>query len=207
MRAARLAMILLALSGAGSAQAGLLRHSLVPGLDDGRTTLDPATGLEWLDLSETLGSSVPGILAGAGTVPGGAGGWIPSGWRYATSSEICGLFEPLTGPVLGCSGSGVQSPQGIAQLQGLLGVTDVEPGPGAGLRYSRGYYGAGEGLATLLQFDGAAIAELGSGDGAGDPGTGHYLVRAGVVPESAALFGLWAALGALISLRRAAVYG
>jgi hypothetical protein len=201
VRAARLALALFATLAAADARAGLIQHSLVAGSGDGRVSFDPSTGLEWLDLTETLGHSVPGILAGAGFDPTAGVGWVPSGWRYATRHELCGLFEPLSGPVAGCSGSGVQSPEGIAELQALLGITDAQPGPGAGFLYSRGYYGAGEGLATLLRFDGAAIAELGAGDGAGDPGTGHYLVRPASVPEPSGPFALCTAVCAMVSLR------
>jgi len=195
----RVAVLLWAALCAGSAHAELIPHSLVPGMQDGRVTFDPSTGLEWLDLSETLGHSVGAILAGAGTDPSAGKGWIPAGWRYATLGEICGLFEPLSGPVAGCGSSGPQVPEGVAELQALLGVTEIQPGPGAGFLYSRGYYARGEGLATLLVFNGAAAAELGSGDGTADPGTGHYLVRP--VPEPTVLLGLGAALGAMRARR------
>lgn len=56
---------------------------------DGKVTRDPYTGLEWLDLTETLGLSINQILAGAGP----AGGWISVlGFRYATVTEVENLF-------------------------------------------------------------------------------------------------------------------
>ncbi|MEM7411020.1 MAG: PEP-CTERM sorting domain-containing protein [Myxococcota bacterium] len=57
---------------------------LAPG--DGLGTLEEESGLVWLDLSETTNLSTDAVL-------GGAGGWIPGGWRYASASEVCGLFE------------------------------------------------------------------------------------------------------------------
>ena len=55
-------------------------------IDQGDTTLDPNTGLEWLDLSFTQGKSYDSIL-------GGEGGFITSmGYRFATRSETTQLF-------------------------------------------------------------------------------------------------------------------
>jgi hypothetical protein len=47
-------------------------------------TRDTNTGLDWLDWTATSNLSVSQIL-------GGSGGWLSLGFRYATTSEVCGL--------------------------------------------------------------------------------------------------------------------
>ena len=57
-----------------------------PLIDRGNKTFDPRTGLEWLDLTETLGLSVDQVLAGAG-------GWTTAeGFTYATQAQVLTLF-------------------------------------------------------------------------------------------------------------------
>lgn len=53
---------------------------------DGLVTRDPETGLDWLDLG--------GVTTNLSydDIQGGAGGWLASGWRYATQAEVCALF-------------------------------------------------------------------------------------------------------------------
>lgn len=46
---------------------------------------DNATGLYWLDLSQTKGLSMANVKSGEG-------GWIPNGWRYANADETVSLF-------------------------------------------------------------------------------------------------------------------
>src|SRR5262245_29957593 len=85
-----LAVTLLALP----AQAELLEVDLLaPG--DKLITRDTETGLDWLD----LGGVTTNLSYDA--VHGGAGGWLASGWRYATEAEVCALFVAHAG-VLAC---------------------------------------------------------------------------------------------------------
>jgi hypothetical protein len=58
-------------------------------VDSGRTTLDTETGLEWLDLTETMGISYFDLLGELN--PGG----LFEGYRYASTGELYGLFEGL----------------------------------------------------------------------------------------------------------------
>jgi len=67
-----------ALSTAASATSFLLDH--------GDTTLDSNSGLEWLDLTLTNGKSHDDIV-------GGYGGYLTSGWRYASMDELIQLFN------------------------------------------------------------------------------------------------------------------
>lgn len=102
----------------GEAVAQLSEVDLVAGSGDAKVTLDAATGLYWLDVPEVTNVSVTDILAGAD-------GWIGSGWRYATPSEICGLFASYALAVLSCGGASPASTSGdvVGTLQSFLGLT------------------------------------------------------------------------------------
>lgn len=63
---------------------GAVRAELI---DQGRTTLDTETGLEWLDVSETVGVSPRDIIVD------GYGGLAAEGWVHGTLDEIASLFE------------------------------------------------------------------------------------------------------------------
>lgn len=58
---------------------------------DNLITQDTASGLEWLDLTVTVGMSYDAVSAQLGT--GGA----YEGWRYATTSEVIGFFDAFGG--------------------------------------------------------------------------------------------------------------
>lgn len=60
---------------------------------DGLATLDTETGLEWLDLDQTVEVSFDDIAAGYG-------GWAAAGWRPAVSSEVCALIEGYVTPIV-----------------------------------------------------------------------------------------------------------
>jgi hypothetical protein len=196
-------LFLLILAGVRSAGAALIEaHLVAPG--DARITRDTATSLEWLDVNETVGFSVAEILAGGGNDPSGPGGWITNGWRYATLQDVCGLFEPRTGPLLGCSSSSptVPSPGGIEELQNFLGVTDTRPEPpGGSIETTDGFYGEGAGLASLLtSTSGSGFAGVIPGGGTAGPGVGHYLIRD--LPETS-VFRLFSGFLGLLLLTRA----
>ena len=63
---------------AGSSEATLI--------DLGRATRDLDAGLDWLDLTETVGFSFNEII-------GGAGGLLDAGWTFATGSQVCDLIS------------------------------------------------------------------------------------------------------------------
>jgi len=88
--------------------------------DNGSTTVDTGTGLEWLDLTETQGLSYNQVLAQTG-----AGGLF-AGYRFAEAYEVETLFDNAggTGPYLG------SDPSHDAFVPGLLslwGVTLADP--------------------------------------------------------------------------------
>jgi hypothetical protein len=117
MRVEALALATLLVS-ATPAAAQLSSVDLVPGSGDGKVTRDAATGLFWLDLTETKNLSVPDVL-------GGAGSWIATGWRYATPAEICSLFAAYAIAVGSCGSGSASSAPGdhLLALQQFLGVT------------------------------------------------------------------------------------
>ncbi len=59
-------------------------------MNQGSTTLDPATGLEWLDLTLTAGQSYDAVAAGYG-------GYTTGGWKYATRDQVAQLFTDAGG--------------------------------------------------------------------------------------------------------------
>jgi hypothetical protein len=126
--------LLIRLAGATPAAAQLSHVDLVPRSGDAKITFDAATGLYWLDLTETVNLSVPDI-------GGGSGGWIASGWRYATPTEICNLFAHYALAVQDCGSASATSAPGdhVGGLQQFVGVT-AENGLN---RTSAGFYDDG----------------------------------------------------------------
>ncbi|MDQ7250623.1 hypothetical protein [Dongia sedimenti] len=59
-------------------------------VDQGMTTLDSNTGLEWLDITLTQGQSYNAVAAGYG-------GYTTSGWRFATITDLYQLFTDAGG--------------------------------------------------------------------------------------------------------------
>ena len=62
-----------------------LVEGLCDGTPDSTVTCDSATGLEWLDLTQTTGFSVNAVL-------GGAGGFLDAGWTVADLAAVELLF-------------------------------------------------------------------------------------------------------------------
>jgi hypothetical protein len=115
---------LLAAAFAAPAQAQLSSVDLyTPG--DGLITRDADTGLDWLDVTQTTNLSYDQIQ-------GGAGGWIPGGWRYATQSEVCHLWTSYAGAPSCISATG--SGQPFPPLQSFIGVTEHPVGPVSSIR-------------------------------------------------------------------------
>jgi hypothetical protein len=84
-------LAVLAITGwAGAANASLI--------DNGNSTIDTLTGLEWLDLTATQGQSFNSVM-------GGFGGYIAAGYRVANGTELCGLFAALGDTISNCGGN------------------------------------------------------------------------------------------------------
>ncbi len=60
-------------------------------IDHGNYTTDTSSGLDWLDLTETIDMTYAEVTAQLG--PGGS----LQGWRYATVSEVSGFFDAFGG--------------------------------------------------------------------------------------------------------------
>ncbi len=86
-------------------------------IDFGGFFRDTDSGLDWLDVTSTLGLSYDDIV-------GGAGGWVTAGWRHATSEELCVLWN--AGPscfhinTISLSTSIAQANQGFLNLFGFV---------------------------------------------------------------------------------------
>ena len=59
-----------------------------------RATLDSNTGIEWLDLSETVGMSMDYVVSQTG------GGGEFAGWRLPTSDELNVFFDEIIDPAV-----------------------------------------------------------------------------------------------------------
>jgi len=79
-------------------------------IDRGQHTTDTATELDWLKLDRLVGYSYEEVL-------NGAGGYLHSGWRYATQEEVVNLFTEYIGPSNGLY-FGVMSAQSTSYFQG-----------------------------------------------------------------------------------------
>lgn len=93
-------------------------------IDNGVTTLDTSNSLEWLDLTQTSGFSVAGILQGDG-------GFAADGWVHATGQEISNLITSFLGsastPNFDVSGNAssfdILANADAVELVNLLGAT------------------------------------------------------------------------------------
>jgi hypothetical protein len=167
-------------------------------IDQGVTTLDTATNLEWLDMSQSVGLSAKSIIDG--TDPGDLG---DAGWALATVSQIttlaqnAGIAAPFNGTLTPSNYAGTHL------LISLLGAT------GGGLGFSSIQSFSADGLfflptPTLLEFcfgsscfGGAIIPGFPVPSVVSNSHIGSWLVRPVSVPEpmplaliGIALFGL-----------------
>jgi len=201
---------LIALAGlliAPSASAMLVEGDLFAA-GDGRVTIDQATGLEWLDLTETDGDSYNQVLSSSFVTQ--------DGFRYATRAEVetflgkdhANFAEPLAGGWL--EADKLPATQ-ILDLMGCTGDCDTGRNPfaqGLTAALSDASAWAGQSFKITANFDGDIsnpLSEATRGDAArslnklktaGDEKIGSFLVRVGTggstpVPEPSAalLFG------------------
>jgi beta-glucanase (GH16 family) len=113
---------------AGTGQPAIRIEAAQALIDNGDTTIDTASGLEWLDLTATQGVTAQDVLAGFG-------GFIDDGWTFATVDQVCGLLGALGDDTINCTTGavGVQmDPANAETFVNLLGNT---------LATGRGTYG------------------------------------------------------------------
>lgn len=145
-------------------------------------TLDTTTGLHWLTLTATLGESYDDVVAGAG-------GFTSAGWRHATLSEICALFEAYLVPVYPpepCPGTFTSFPtivtsSSMIELLGHLGVTNFsDPSLNASGSIGVAQSGGGpvSGVLVLTSVAGPfyAASSMPVEPDTQDPTLGHFLV-------------------------------
>lgn len=114
------ASLVILVSGAVGARAELVpRDLLEPG--DGLITLDTSTGLEWLDVTRTVGLSINAVRVDFGGLPAG---------RLATEEEVVGLF--LSAGVFDVGGTCLENEPGVRCLLDMMGVTFVDVSGGFG---------------------------------------------------------------------------
>lgn len=107
------------------------------GTSDSMVTCDETSGLEWLDLNETLDLSVSDFLADVGA-------WISDGWQFATSSLVDQLF--VNGGAIELTGIPTAANAAAAlTFLDLIGATIFDEG-------AQGYADFGGGLGALPGF-------------------------------------------------------
>lgn len=167
---------------------------------DGGVTIDTLTNLEWIDLTRTTNLSFNDIMSGNGNT------WLADGWRYATTSDVCGLFGTYGAIPSPCPRPGyfvaVAPTSTVLALQSLFGVTDVA---GTGSRRAGGFFddGSGNGLigwASITQSyyelkDGFEVEADDIYLSESGPRWGNFLVRP--VPEPSTALALMTGLAML----------
>ncbi len=103
------ALLLLATLGLAPSASGSL-------IDMGAFSRDEASGLDWLDLTQTARLSFS-------QVAGGEGGWIAHGWRYATEGEVRLFLTQYAGS---SDGGEAEDPEMIRFLD-VVGATAEPP--------------------------------------------------------------------------------
>ena len=162
----------------GFATAGLV--------DNGTSMIDGSTGLEWLDLTETVGLSYNAVEAGPL--------YSVEGYRHATADEVRTLFLNAGFPTVFAASSPGNNPAGT-DLLNFLGCTDgfcrggddargrgrgfVSTGPNANRVYRPTYFRFNAGSGNAVRVASALRTDtFPQTPNAGTGGTGHFLVRA-----------------------------
>ena len=175
IRVKRSLAMLFFVSWAGAANAVLV--------DNGLTTIDTETGLEWLDITETVGLSYNAVLGSAFVVN--------DGYRYASEAEVFELYN-------NAGGTGTVNVQFLAEntapailLLGLMGCTSElvgNPCDGVPEDWSTAMWGASSEFIGLIDDhpSGGVLAtrwvSYGNDDASFRQDVGSFLVRASGPP-------------------------
>ena len=103
-------------------------------IDNGIYTTDTASGLDWLDLTETTNISYNQMLAQINNPSS-----MYSNFRYATLAELDQLIQPFNLTTGNMVNSGFSTD--IANLSDYLGITMFESPPGTAGFIGTGFYG------------------------------------------------------------------
>jgi hypothetical protein len=176
----------------GVAQAALI--------DQGNTTLDTASGLTWLDLTESTFKAPSTVIANFGI------GGLYAGYRYATEIELRSFFVNA-GFGDSTSTNDLVKYNAAVKFQALVGITAA----GGGSTLSNGYFGDADGihfgygaLVTNPGLLGSYVTILPRnfvGDAPVEPTVGSWLVLS-AVPEVTSLFMMVSGLGCVGLLLR-----
>jgi hypothetical protein len=189
----------------GLAMLGLAGTSHGALIDNGLTTLDDATSLEWLDVTSTMNMSYSVALTSTYVTV--------DGYRHATQSEIFTLYSNAGMTGIGGGFSSSNHSPSIALLS-LLGVTHTQSVEQYQLGwYDNGSSGTSANVAELIRytasggFGASAIPRTSnptpnSSPTSTSPIIGHYLVRSSVVPVPAAAWLFGSALIGLVGIKR-----
>ena len=173
-------------------------------IGNGNYTTDTATGLDWLDLTKTIGRSYSDISSKFSVAQ------EFEGWRYATALETQNLYVEFGFPVTSIVGQA--SSEDIARvnnLRGLLGDTLT----GSTILDSYGTFGfvidsSGHTRDMHARITGnlrnthTQILTNPTGDSGARDYAGSYLVRTSAVPVPAALWLFGSALIGLVGIKR-----
>jgi len=183
------ALLLLAVVSASASSAALFTVDLVAGSGDGLLTVDSATGLEWLDVTTTVGQAYSAVESGP---------FVGSlGFRFASAAEVEGLWinAGAEGTFTNDSSSNVSvlNYDAAILLLDLMGCSQLVGCDGVGQTWHIAMYGPSSHnvsaalIAASLPPTSDAAMWLDFGQTVDFPrraDVGSYLVRA--VPEAAA---------------------
>ena len=170
-------------------------------------TRDTRTGLDWLDLTATLGLSV-------GDITDDAGGWASRGFVYASTPQVQQLFLDADPSNPAVNVSAAKIPAALVLLD-LLGVTNPGPSNNEFDVLGNGIEGVGEPGANLAYFadygtdTAVTVGFLFVRDGTApitfkDPMVGSFLVRTPAsIPEPSTILLLTVGLMGMTVSRRA----
>lgn len=176
---------------------------------DAMITRDTDTGLDWLDLTATVGHSINDVLDGYG-------GYINSGFRYATIAEVAKVFENA-----GITADGNVQANEYAAVGSLIDLRDATGGHSNDVLSAEGFAGLGEPSQGPAYMPGTFQHNIGIGGGAAViPGptvtyyttagqidsAGNFLVRPSEVPIPPALWIFGSGLLGLIGTARRKIH-
>jgi len=212
----KLAVLIVALAGASVAQADpIIYEGLCNGTADSSITCDSNTGLEWLDLTTTLGLSYNEALNSDYVTD--------LGFRHATESELLSLYVSARIPVVGqlqpdgtvTNGTSALNRAGVEFLLPLLGCTFI---CSTGEAAAQGFLDISDPNLTAYAFIQLKFPSSASATGIWSPQprdllavsflrdqTGNFLVRSVSVPEPSTLALFALGLFGMIFMQRKAL--